>query len=77
MPSRELFEAQTEEYRELIIPNNVRNRVVVEAASSYGWHKYAGIDGKLVTIDEFGTSAPGSEVFKYFGITAEKRKKST
>ncbi|MDY2986442.1 MAG: transketolase [Peptoniphilus sp.] len=76
MPSRELFEAQTEEYRESIIPNKVRNRVVVEAASSYGWHKYAGIDGKLITIDEFGTSAPGSEVFKYFGITAENVKRA-
>lgn len=76
MPSRELFEAQTEEYKESIIPNRVRNRVVVEAASSYGWHKYAGLDGKLITIDEFGTSAPGSEVFKYFGITAENVKKA-
>lgn len=76
MPSRELFEAQTEEYRESIIPNKIRNRVIVEAATSYGWHKYAGLDGKLVTIDEFGTSAPGEEVYNYFGITTESVKKA-
>lgn len=76
MPSRELFEAQTEEYRESIIPKEIRNRVIVEAASSFGWHKYAGLDGKLITIDEFGTSAPGSEVYDYFGITTENVKKA-
>ncbi|WBW50464.1 transketolase [Peptoniphilus equinus] len=71
MPSRALFEAQVEAYRESILPKAVKKRVVVEAASSFGWHKYAGDEGKLVTLDEFGASAPAGDVYKFFNITTE------
>lgn len=68
MPSRELFEAQTKEYREMILPSSCRNRISVEAASTFGWEKYTGLDGINIGIDEFGQSGPGSQVFKYYGI---------
>lgn len=76
MPSRELFEAQTADYRDSVIPKNIKNRLVVEAATSFGWHKYATEEGKIISIDEFGASGPGSEVYNYFGITTENIKKT-
>ena len=54
-----------------MLPNAVRNRVAVEAASSFGWHKYVGLDGETITIDEFGASAPAATLFKEFGFTVE------
>ncbi|NDO46097.1 transketolase [Clostridium sp. MD294] len=71
MPSFELFEKQSQEYKESVLPNAVRNRVAVEAASSFGWHKYVGLDGATVTIDTFGASAPAGTLFKEFGFTVE------
>ena len=71
MPCIELFEKQSEEYKQSVLPSSVRARVCVEAASSYSWYKYAGIDGKVIGIDTFGTSAPASALFKHFGFTAE------
>lgn len=71
MPSWELFEAQGEEYKERILPKSVRKRLAVEAASSFGWHKYVGLDGEVVSIDTFGASAPAGVLFKQFGITTE------
>ena len=71
MPSFELFEAQTEEYKETVMPSSVRARVAVEAASSFGWHKYVGLDGATVTLDHFGASAPAGLLFKEYGFTAE------
>ncbi len=71
MPSFELFEKQPQEYKESVLPNAVRNRVAVEAASSFGWHKYVGLDGETITIDEFGASAPAATLFKEFGFTVE------
>lgn len=76
MPSRELFEAQSLSYRENVLPKNIKRRLVVEAATSFGWHKYATEEGKIISIDEFGASGPGSEIFNYFGITTENVKKS-
>ena len=76
MPSRELFEAQSVDYRERVLPRNIKRRLVVEAATSFGWHKYATEEGKVISIDEFGASGPGSEIFNYFGITAENVKKA-
>lgn len=75
MPSRELFEAQCKDYKEKIIPLNCKKRIIVEAATSFGWEKYSGDEGKILSIDEFGASGPGSEVFKYFGITVDSIKK--
>lgn len=71
MPSFELFEKQSQEYKESVLPNKIRNRVAVEAASSFGWHKYVGLDGATITIDKFGASAPAGTLFKEFGFTVE------
>jgi len=71
MPSWELFERQTAEYKESVLPSSVANRVGVEAASSFGWHKYVGLKGEVVCIDSFGASAPADKLFVHFGFTAE------
>jgi len=71
MPSFELFEKQSKEYKETILPNNVRARVAVEAASSFGWHKYIGLDGDIISIDEFGASGKAEVLFKKYGFTVE------
>ena len=71
MPSFELFEAQSEEYKEAVMPKAVRARVAVEAAASMGWYKYVGLDGATVTLDHFGASAPAGLLFKEYGFTAE------
>ncbi len=71
MPSWELFDQQSEEYRNEVLPTNVRARVAIEAATSMGWHKYTGIDGTIISLDTFGGSAPGEQLFEKFGFTAE------
>ena len=71
MPSWEMFEEQSAEYKESVLPNAVRARVAIEAASSFGWAKYVGLDGEIISIDHFGASAPASVLFREFGITAE------
>lgn len=71
MPSWEIFEEQPEEYKEKVLPSNVRARLAVEAGSSFGWHKYVGFDGDIISIDQFGASAPGEVLFKEFGFTVE------
>ena len=71
MPSFELFDRQSEEYKESVMPKAVRARLAVEAASSFGWHKYVGLDGATVTLDHFGASAPAKELFTRFGFTGE------
>ncbi len=71
MPSMELFEEQSQEYKESVLPKNVRARLSVEAGSSFGWHKYVGIDGDIISIDSFGMSAPANILFKHFGFTVE------
>ena len=70
MPSIEVFEMQDEEYKESVLPSEIRTRLSVEAASSMGWHKYVK-DGTVISIDHFGASAPGAELFKRFNFTAE------
>ncbi len=71
MPSWELFDQQSEEYRNEVLPTNVRARVAIEAATSMGWHKYTGIDGAIISLDTFGGSAPGEQLFEKFGFTVE------
>lgn len=71
MPSFELFEAQGEEYKEKVLPKSVRARVAVEAASSFGWHKYVGLDGAVVALDHFGASAKAEQLFELYGFTTE------
>ena len=71
MPSMELFDAQSEEYKNSVLPNDVRKRVVVEAATEFGWGKYIGLVGKSVTMNTFGASAPAKVLFEKFGFTVE------
>ena len=71
MPCIELFEDQDAAYRESVLPAAVRKRVVVEASSSFGWHKYTGFDGACISIDRFGASAPGPVCLEKFGFTVE------
>ncbi len=69
MASFELFEAQSTEYRESVLPIAVRERLSIEAGSSLGWHRYIGLDGKSISIDRFGASAPAAILFEKFGFT--------
>ena len=71
MPCMEDFEAQSEKYKESVLPSNVRARVAVEAGASMCWYKYVGLDGKIVGIDTFGASAPAKKLFEKFGFTTE------
>lgn len=71
MPSMEVFEEQTAEYKESVLPGAVRKRVAVEALSGFGWHRYVGLDGALITMDGFGASAPSGKLFEHFGFTIE------
>ena len=71
VPSFELFDAQSEAYKESVMPKAVRARVAVEAGATFGWHKYVGIDGEVIGIDHFGASAPYKLLFKEYGFTAE------
>lgn len=70
-PSWELFEKQTQEYRESVLLNDVRARIAIEAATPLGWEKYVGLDGAIVGLDHFGASAPASVLYEKFGITSE------
>lgn len=72
MPSMELFERQSCEYKESILPKGVRNRVSLEMGSTFGWHKYVGMDGLAIGIDTFGASAPAGKVIEEYGFTVEK-----
>lgn len=69
VPSMEVFDALPCDQKEKVMPKAVRARLAVEAASSFGWHKYVGLDGAVVSIDTFGASAPAGELFKSYGIT--------
>ena len=71
MPCTEIFERQSAEYKESVLPAAVRARVCVEAGSPLGWYKYAGLDGKVIGMESFGASAPAGELFKHYGFTAE------
>lgn len=71
MPSFDLFEKQSAEYKESVLPKAVTKRVAIEAAASFGWERYVGTEGKTITIDHFGTSAPGGLVLEKFGFTPE------
>jgi len=72
MPCMEIFDAQPEAYKESIMPKAVRARLAVEAASPFGWHKYTGLDGELLTINGFGASEPAGPLFVKFGFTVDE-----
>ncbi|MEH1905450.1 MAG: transketolase [Nostoc sp.] len=71
LPSWELFQAQDAAYRESVLPKAVTKRLSVEAASSFGWHKYVGTEGDCVSIDRFGASAPGNVCLEKFGFSVD------
>jgi transketolase len=71
MPSFARFDAQSQEYRDSVLPPSCRKRVAIEAGVTGLWHKYVGLDGKVVGIDRFGLSAPGNIAMKELGITTE------
>jgi transketolase len=71
MPCWELFEEQDEHYKNAVLPKADQKRLVVEAASSFGWHKYCGSEGAIVSIDRFGVSSPGNIAMEKFGFTVD------
>ncbi|HMS35360.1 MAG TPA: transketolase [Ignavibacteria bacterium] len=71
MPSWELFEKQSDDYKEKVLPKNVKKRISIEAGSAFGWHKYVTDEGISIGIDEFGKSAPIDDLMKEFGFTVE------
>jgi transketolase len=71
MPSWDRFEAQSKEYKETVIPKTVKKRLAIEMGSSLGWHRYAGDEGDVLAIDQFGASAPAEKILKEYGFTVE------
>jgi transketolase len=71
LPSTNVFEAQSQEYRDSVLPPSVTRRVAVEAGVTDGWYKYVGFGGKVLGLDRFGESAPAGELFKEFGFTVD------
>ncbi len=69
MPSWEIFESQTEEYKNMVLPKSVRKRVAIEALSPVGWERYVGLDGDVIAMNGFGASAPGPVLMEKFGFT--------
>jgi len=72
MPSFEIFEAQTQKYKDSVIAPSVKNRVSIEAGSTFGWSRYTGSEGLNIGIDKFGSSAPGNVVLDKYGFSAEQ-----
>ena len=75
MPSWELFEQQDESYRDKVLPPNVEKRLAVEAGSSFGWSRYIGLSGEVISIDRYGASAPGGTNMEKFGFTPDNVEK--
>ena len=72
MPSIELFEEQSNEYKEALLPRNIRRRVSLEMGNTALWYKYVGLDGLAIGIDKFGASAPANKVIEEYGFSVEK-----
>jgi transketolase len=71
MPCMDVFEEQSEEYRQSVLPDEMDRRVVVEAGSPFGWAKYAREKGEVIAMETFGASGPAKQLFEHFGFTAE------
>lgn len=71
MPSMELFDQQDDLYKEKVLPKHIRKRLAVEMACDFGWHKYVGLDGKVISVNQFGASAPANIVIQKYGFTVE------
>ena len=72
MPSWELFDSQSGEYRESVLPAKLRARVSIEAGTPLGWERYVGTDGVAIGLTHFGASAPAADLYQHFGLTAER-----
>lgn len=71
LPSFDLFEQQNEAYKESVLPTAILKRVSIEMAASFGWERYVGLQGKIISIDRFGASAPGDIIIEKYGFTVE------
>ncbi len=72
MPSWSLFEQQPRAYRESVLPASITARVSIEAAVTLGWDRYVGPQGVMIGVNRFGASAPYKEIYKHYGLTAER-----
>ena len=70
-PSWELFEAQSQEYRNSVLPPEVRARLSIEAGVGQGWREWVGDAGDIMSIEQFGASAPYKEIYQHYGLTVE------
>lgn len=71
MPAWDRFEQQSKEYKESVLPKAVKKRLAIEMGASLGWHRYAGDEGDVLAIDQFGASAPGEKIMEEYGFTVE------
>ena len=71
MPCTEIFDEQSDEYRESVLPGSCTKRVAIEAGATLGWYKYVGLQGKVVGLDRFGASAPYKEIFEKLGLSSD------
>ena len=71
IPCMEIFDQQPEKYKETVLPKNVRRRLGIEMATDFGWYKYIGLDGKMISVNQFGMSAPAQEIIDDYGFTVE------
>ena len=72
LPSWELFDAQSDEYRETVLPSDIKARVSIEAATSLEWERYVGLEGAAIGLSHFGASAPAGVLYAKFGLTARR-----
>ncbi|MBU4487008.1 MAG: transketolase [Candidatus Delongbacteria bacterium] len=72
MPSFEIFEEQSKNYKESVLPSSITKRISIEAGSTFGWTKYTGSEGLNIGIDRFGSSAPGNIVMEKYGLSSEE-----
>ena len=71
MPSMELFNKQSDEYKESVLPSYMRRRLAIEMGTSFGWHRYIGLDGAMLSVDQFGSSAPADKIIENYGFTVD------
>ncbi|MFK8010635.1 MAG: transketolase [Marinicellaceae bacterium] len=71
MPCTNIFDQQNDQYKESVLPSDIKTRIAVEAGQGDFWYKYVGLNGAIISQDTFGESAPGAELFEHFGFTVE------
>jgi transketolase len=71
LPSWEVFNGQSKEYRDHVLPPHIKARLAIEAGSPLGWRGFVGLEGEIISMESFGHSAPGKVLFEKFGFTVE------